>query len=66
MEESQVSANCLVQESGLEVRIGNFVEVEKSKIAVQPKPNYLAYIGDTEIGECVMLVGHHLQLRRRQ
>jgi len=32
------------------VKIGNFVEVKKSRIGVGSKVNHLSYIGDTEIG----------------
>ena len=33
------------------VRIGNFVEVKKSKFGKSSKANHLAYIGDADIGE---------------
>jgi len=33
------------------VKIGNFVEVKKSKFKSGSKANHLAYIGDTEVGE---------------
>ena len=32
------------------VKVGNFVEVKKSRIAAGSKVNHLTYIGDTEIG----------------
>jgi len=32
------------------VKIGNFVEVKKSRIGIGSKVNHLSYIGDTEIG----------------
>jgi len=35
---------------GEEARIGNFVEVKKSKIARGAKAQHLAYLGDAEIG----------------
>ncbi len=35
---------------GDEARIGNFVEVKKSKIGKGSKVNHLSYIGDTEMG----------------
>ena len=34
-------------------RIGNFVEVKKSKIGKKSKVNHLSYIGDSEIGKSV-------------
>ena len=34
-------------------RIGNFVEVKKSKIGKKSKINHLSYIGDTTIGNLV-------------
>ena len=34
-------------------RIGNFVEVKKSKIGKKSKINHLSYIGDSEIGKSV-------------
>lgn len=38
---------------GKECRIGNFVEVKKSKIDDRTKASHLAYIGDSEVGkEC--------------
>ena len=36
-----------------DVKIGNFVEIKKSKIADGSKVNHLTYIGDTEIGSGV-------------
>ena len=36
-----------------EVRIGNFVEVKKSRIGRGSKANHLAYLGDSEIGSGV-------------
>ncbi len=38
-------------ELGPDVRIGNFVEVKKSRLARGVKAGHLAYIGDAEIGE---------------
>jgi bifunctional UDP-N-acetylglucosamine pyrophosphorylase/glucosamine-1-phosphate N-acetyltransferase len=35
------------------VKIGNFVEIKKSRIAKGSKVNHLSYIGDTEIGKGV-------------
>ena len=35
------------------VKVGNFVEVKKSKIASGSKVNHLSYIGDTDIGKDV-------------
>jgi len=35
---------------GKNVRIGNFVEIKKSKITQGTKANHLSYIGDSEIG----------------
>ena len=34
-------------------RVGNFVEVKKSKIGKNSKVNHLSYVGDTEIGKNV-------------
>ena len=36
-----------------EVKIGNFVEIKKAKLAKGAKASHLAYIGDAEIGENV-------------
>jgi len=36
---------------GEKVRIGNFVEVKKSRLAAGAKANHLSYIGDADIGE---------------
>ena len=38
-------------ELGREVRIGNFVEVKKSKLAAGVKAGHLSYLGDASIGE---------------
>lgn len=38
-------------EIGQDVKIGNFVEVKKSKIAQGAKANHLAYIGDASVGK---------------
>jgi bifunctional UDP-N-acetylglucosamine pyrophosphorylase/glucosamine-1-phosphate N-acetyltransferase len=38
---------------GPEARIGNFVEVKKSRIGASAKSQHLAYLGDAEIGERV-------------
>jgi bifunctional UDP-N-acetylglucosamine pyrophosphorylase/glucosamine-1-phosphate N-acetyltransferase len=38
---------------GPEARIGNFVEVKKSRIGAGAKSQHLAYLGDAEIGERV-------------
>ena len=38
---------------GPEARIGNFVEVKKSRIGAGAKSQHLAYLGDSEIGERV-------------
>ena len=35
------------------VKVGNFVEIKKSKISKGSKVNHLSYIGDTEMGENV-------------
>ncbi|RMD83217.1 MAG: UDP-N-acetylglucosamine diphosphorylase/glucosamine-1-phosphate N-acetyltransferase [Candidatus Dadabacteria bacterium] len=40
-------------ELGAGVRIGNFVEVKKSKIGAGSKANHLAYIGDATVGRDV-------------
>ncbi len=34
-------------------RIGNFVEIKKSKIGINSKINHLSYIGDTKVGKNV-------------
>tara|TARA_Y100000590_G_scaffold61223_1_gene65411 strand:- start:4774 stop:5412 length:639 start_codon:yes stop_codon:yes gene_type:complete len=34
-------------------RVGNFVEVKKSKIGINSKINHLSYVGDTQIGKNV-------------
>ncbi len=34
-----------------QVKIGNFVEIKKSKLSKGVKANHLAYIGDTEVGK---------------
>ncbi len=36
-----------------QVKVGNFVEIKKSRIGKGSKVNHLAYIGDTEMGERV-------------
>jgi bifunctional UDP-N-acetylglucosamine pyrophosphorylase / glucosamine-1-phosphate N-acetyltransferase len=36
---------------GADVRIGNFVEIKKSKLARGVKATHLSYVGDAEIGE---------------
>lgn len=38
-------------EIGNEARIGNFVELKKTKFGAKSKANHLAYIGDAEVGE---------------
>ena len=35
------------------VKVGNFVEIKKSRVADGSKVNHLTYIGDTEIGKSV-------------
>ena len=47
------------------VKVGNFVEIKKSTIAVGSKVNHLTYIGDAEIGERWRR-HDHLQLRWRE
>ena len=37
-------------------RVGNFVEIKKSKIGKDSKVNHLSYIGDTQIGKKVNIV----------
>ena len=34
-------------------RVGNFVEVKKSKIGINSKINHLSYVGDTSVGKSV-------------
>lgn len=62
IESSSVGKNCeigpfarLRPESNLieQVKVGNFVEIKKSNIAIGSKVNHLSYIGDTEMGEKV-------------
>ncbi len=36
-----------------DVKVGNFVEIKKSKVAAGSKVNHLTYIGDADIGEAV-------------
>jgi bifunctional UDP-N-acetylglucosamine pyrophosphorylase / glucosamine-1-phosphate N-acetyltransferase len=36
---------------GDEVRVGNFVEIKKSKLARRAKASHLAYVGDADVGE---------------
>lgn len=59
---AQVSARCSIgpfarlrpaAELGEEVRIGNFVEVKKSRLGSGAKANHLAYLGDATVGERV-------------
>jgi len=38
-------------EIGVEAKIGNFVEIKKSKLAKGAKVSHLSYVGDAEIGE---------------
>ncbi len=40
-------------EIGADARIGNFVEVKKSRIGARAKAQHLAYLGDAKIGERV-------------
>ncbi len=40
-------------ELGVDVHVGNFVEIKKSKIADHSKANHLAYLGDATIGSRV-------------
>ena len=35
---------------GEETKVGNFVEIKKSKISNKVKINHLSYVGDTEVG----------------
>lgn len=38
-------------EIGVKAKIGNFVEIKKSKLAAGAKVSHLSYVGDAEIGE---------------
>lgn len=38
-------------ELGAEVKIGNFVELKKTKMAARSKASHLTYLGDAEVGE---------------
>ena len=40
-------------ELGTDVKVGNFVEIKKSKLAAGTKASHLAYIGDATLGERV-------------
>ena len=60
IEESKIGENCEIgpfarvrpnTELASKVKLGNFVEVKKSKIAAGSKVNHLSYIGDASIGE---------------
>jgi len=62
IEQSQVAAHCTIgpfarlrpgSELAAGAKIGNFVEVKKSRIGRGSKVNHLSYIGDTEMGEGV-------------
>lgn len=59
IERSSTGTNCIIgpfarirpdTELADEVKIGNFVETKKSKIAFGSKVNHLSYIGDSEVG----------------
>lgn len=47
---ARIRPGTVIKESA---RIGNFVEVKKSKIGKGAKINHLAYVGDTDMGEAV-------------
>jgi len=62
LEQSRIGANCQIGpyartrpgvEMADEAKLGNFVEVKKSRIGRGSKVNHLTYIGDTTIGEWV-------------
>ncbi len=62
IENSIIGANCEIgpfarirpdTELANQVKVGNFVEVKKSKINTGSKINHLSYIGDSELGENV-------------
>lgn len=40
-------------ELGVEVHVGNFVEIKNTQIAAQSKANHLAYVGDATVGQRV-------------
>ena len=59
VEAARIGARCRVgpyarirpeTELAEDVRIGNFVEVKKSRIAAETKINHLSYVGDSEVG----------------
>jgi bifunctional UDP-N-acetylglucosamine pyrophosphorylase/glucosamine-1-phosphate N-acetyltransferase len=59
IEEAAIGANCSIgpfarirpgTELADQVKIGNFVETKKAKVAFGSKVNHLSYIGDSEIG----------------
>jgi len=62
IDESSVGQDCVVgpfarlrpgSELDDQARIGNFVEIKKSKIAKGSKVNHLSYVGDSVVGEAV-------------
>jgi len=62
IDESSVGQDCIIgpfarlrpgAELDDQARIGNFVEIKKSKIAKGSKVNHLSYVGDSVVGEAV-------------
>lgn len=60
IEEAEIAENAVIgpfarirpgSEIGEKVRVGNFVEIKKSKLQKGSKVNHLAYIGDAEVGK---------------
>ena len=60
LEDAVIGSNCSIgpfarirpgTEMADEARVGNFVEIKKSKIGRHSKVNHLSYIGDSELGE---------------
>ena len=64
VEAARIGARCRVgpyarirpeTELAEDVRVGNFVEIKKSRIASETKINHLSYVGDSEVGARVNL-----------
>ncbi len=60
IEESQIASSASIgpmarlrpgTEIGQKAKVGNFVEIKKSKLAAGAKVSHLSYVGDAEIGE---------------
>lgn len=62
VEQSSIANHCEIgpfarirpeTELGTKVKVGNFVEIKKSKVEEDSKINHLSYVGDSEIGKRV-------------